>query len=107
MGKVWDIKDVGGTEYFLGMRVQQDLDSGTICLTQRPYWEHVINCFQLDKVIPRNTPLPIGILLDNSMSPKLTLRREKWMTNHTEQYLDLSCGDSLRHAQILPFLFPS
>ena len=34
MGKVWEIKDVGENEYFLGMQVQQDLDLGTIRLTQ-------------------------------------------------------------------------
>jgi hypothetical protein len=43
IGKIWEIKDVGENEYFLGMRVQQDLKSGTIRLTQSPYWEHVIN----------------------------------------------------------------
>ena len=30
---------MGENEYFLGMRVQQDLKLGTIRLTQRPYWE--------------------------------------------------------------------
>jgi hypothetical protein len=30
MGKEWEIKDVGENEYFLGMRVQQDIDKGTI-----------------------------------------------------------------------------
>ena len=34
MGKKWDIKDVSENEYFLGMRVQQDLKLGTIRLTQ-------------------------------------------------------------------------
>ena len=33
IGKVWDIKDVGEMEYFLGMQVQQDIQSGTIHLT--------------------------------------------------------------------------
>ena len=70
IAKIWDIKDVGETEYFLGMRVQQDLELGTIRLTQRPYWEQVLHCFQLENVVPRNTPLPVGILLDNDMSPK-------------------------------------
>jgi hypothetical protein len=43
IGDVWEVKDVGETEYFLGIQVQQDLDVGTIRLTQRPYWEHVLN----------------------------------------------------------------
>ena len=35
IGKVWEIKDVGETEYFLGMRVQKDMEQGTIQFTQR------------------------------------------------------------------------
>jgi len=70
IGKVWEIKDIGETEYFLGTRVQQDLALGTIRLSQRPYWEHVLGRFNLDHVPPRNIPLPVGIVLDNDMSPK-------------------------------------
>ena len=57
MGKEWEIKDVGDNKYFLGMRVQQDINQGTIRLMQRPYWEHVLNRFNLVGVTPRNTPL--------------------------------------------------
>ena len=70
IGDIWDIKNMGETEYFLGMRVQQDLQARTIHLTQCPYWEHVLAKFNLDQVTPRNIPLPIGIVLDNNMSPK-------------------------------------
>ena len=77
IGSVWEIKDVGETEYFLGMQVQQDLSAGTVRLTQRPYWEHVINRFSLEHVPPRNTPLPVGITLDNNMSPKTDSEREQ------------------------------
>ena len=41
-----EIKDVGESEYFLGMRVQQDINQGTIHLTQQPYWQHVLNRFK-------------------------------------------------------------
>jgi Reverse transcriptase (RNA-dependent DNA polymerase)/GAG-pre-integrase domain/gag-polypeptide of LTR copia-type len=75
MGRIWDIKDVGENDYFLGMRVQQDLHLGTIRLTQRPYWEHVLNRFELGHVTPRNTPLPVGIVLDNEMLPKTSSER--------------------------------
>jgi hypothetical protein len=61
---------VGETEYFLGMRVQQDLELGMIQLTQRPYWQLVLNRFSLNHITPRNTPLPTGITLDSNMSPK-------------------------------------
>src|ERR1700678_1515334 len=76
IGGVWEIKDVGENEYFLGMRVQQDLALGTIRLTQRPYWEHILNQFRLDHITPRNTPLPIGINLDSNMSPKTDSERK-------------------------------
>ena len=77
IGKVWEVKDVGETEYFLGMRVQQDLDLGTIRLTQCPYWEHVLIRFSLTHITPRNTPLPVGIILDANMSPKTNSERKK------------------------------
>ena len=77
MGKEWEIKDVGETEYFLGMRVQQDLTLGTIRLTQRPYWEHVVNRFNLGHVTPRNIPLPVGIVLDSTMSPKTDSEKQQ------------------------------
>ena len=76
IGGVWEVKDVGETEYFLGMRVQQDLEKGVIRLTQRPYWEHVINRFNFGNITPRNTPLPTGIVLDNNMSPKMDSERK-------------------------------
>ena len=83
MGAEWEIKDVGETEYFLGMRVQQDLKRGIIRLTQRPYWEHVLNCFELQEVPTRNTPLLVGLVLDSNMSPKTDSER---MDMHDKPY---------------------
>lgn len=76
IGEEWKIKDVGEMEYFLGMQVQQNLDKGTIQLTQWPYWEHVISQFALEVVVPQNVPLPPGIALDNNMSPKTQSKKE-------------------------------
>ena len=76
LGMKWEIKDVGETEYFLGMRIQQDLTLGTIRLSQRPYWEYVVNRFELGHITPRNIPLPTGIILDNNMSPKTDSERK-------------------------------
>ena len=77
MGLVWEIKDVGESEYFLGMRVQQDLTAGTIRLTQRPYWEHVINRVELAHIPLHNTPLPVGFALDTNMCPQTDSEREQ------------------------------
>lgn len=76
IGKIYEIKDVGESEYFLGMRVQQDLYAGTVRLTQRPYWEHVLHRFGLESITPRNTPLLVGIVLNNNMSPKMDSERK-------------------------------
>ena len=70
ISKVWKIKDVGGNEYFLGMWVQWDLKQGMIQFTQCLYWEHVLNWFSLENITPRNTPLPVRIVLDKNMCPK-------------------------------------
>jgi hypothetical protein len=77
IGNIWDIKDVGEMEYFLGMRVQQDLQAGTICLSQCPYWKHVLRKFHINQVTPRNTPLTINIVLNNNMSPKTNLEKKE------------------------------
>ena len=77
IGEIWEIRDVGETEYFLGMRVQQDLDEGTITLSQRPYWEHVLNRYSLDHVTPRNTPLPVGGTFNNDMSPRTNSEKKE------------------------------
>jgi Reverse transcriptase (RNA-dependent DNA polymerase) len=77
IGAVWEVKDVGELENFLGMRVQQDLEKGTIRFTQRPYWEYVINRISLESVTSRNTPLPVGIVLDANMSPQTDSERRE------------------------------
>jgi hypothetical protein len=43
IGRVWEIKDVGENKYFLGMRVEQNLNKGIIRLTQRPYWKYALD----------------------------------------------------------------
>ena len=83
MGVEWEIKDVGETEYFLGMWVQQDLERGIIRLTQQPYWEHVLNRFDLKEIPPRNTPLLPGVVLDSNMSPKTDSEK---MEMHNKPY---------------------
>jgi len=77
MGVEWEIKGVGENKYFLGMRVQQDLKQGMIQLTQHPYWEHVLNRFNLMDITPQNTPLPVGFTLDQDMSPKMDSKRKE------------------------------
>ena len=76
---VREITDVEENEYFLGMRVQQDLENDTIRLTQQPYWGHVLNRFNLTHVPPgpRNIPLPVDLTLDSNMSLKTDSERRQ------------------------------
>lgn len=77
IGEVWEFKYVGEMEYFLGMRVQQDVELGTIQVTQQPYWEHELHHFGLENIVPRNVPLPPSIILNNNMSPKTDSKRKE------------------------------
>src|ERR1700678_431442 len=69
------------------MRVQQDFQSGKIRLPQRPYWEHVLTRFDMENITPRNTPLPIGIILDNTMSPKTDSEKKEMADKHYRSVL--------------------
>jgi hypothetical protein len=100
MGRVWEIKDVGENKYFLGMRVQQDLTLGTICLTQQPYWEHILNQFNLEHVTPWNTPLPTGINLDSNMSPKTKSEKKEMVDKPYHSILGSIMWDNWQLIQI-------
>lgn len=68
---------MGGKSYFLGMRMDQDLKAGTVRLSQRPYWEHVIERFGLQHIPPRSTPMPVGMTLDSTMAPSSSDEEEE------------------------------
>src|SRR6266545_797461 len=53
----------------------QDLKLSMIRLTQRPYWEYVLNQFDLKNITPHNTPLPVGLTLDQNILPKTESKR--------------------------------
>ncbi|SJK98299.1 uncharacterized protein ARMOST_01564 [Armillaria ostoyae] len=67
----WDLTDVGENHYFLGMRIDQDLEAGMISFSQHPYWENVFSDFNLTHLTPRSTLLPVGIILNHSQSPTM------------------------------------
>jgi hypothetical protein len=69
LAKVWDIKDVGGTQRLLGMRVEQNLKVGTVTLSQRSYFEKVLADHNLQNIRLRTTPLPVGLVLTSDMCP--------------------------------------
>lgn len=68
---------MGENHYFLGMRIDQDLEAGTILFSQHPYWENVFSDFNLTHLTPCSTPLPVGIILDHSQSPTMQAEQDK------------------------------
>jgi hypothetical protein len=77
LGKVWDIKDVGDTHRLLGMSVDQDLETGTITLSQCAYFQKVTTDHDLQNLRLRTTPLPVGISLTSAMSPTTPEERQQ------------------------------
>jgi hypothetical protein len=59
LAEIWDIKDVGDNHGLLGMRVGQDLEAGTVTLSQRAYFEKVLADNNLLDIRLRTTPLPV------------------------------------------------
>ncbi|KAF7372247.1 Gag-Pol polyprotein [Mycena venus] len=67
--EVWDIKNVANAHHLLGMHVNQNLEAGTVTLSQRAYFEKVLADHGLENIQLRTNPLPVCISLDSSMSP--------------------------------------
>lgn len=76
----WELKDIGENHYFLGMKIDQDLATGTILFSQHPYWESVLEDFNLTHITPHSTPLPVGITLNNSQSPTMQAEHNEMAT---------------------------
>jgi len=64
------IKDVGDLGYILGIQVEKDNTMGAISLSQEAYLCHVLERFGMLHCNVKSTPLPSGIILCESNSPK-------------------------------------
>lgn len=66
----FEIKDVGELGYILGIHVEKDESTGVISLSQEAYLRRVLECFGMMQCNAKSTPLPPGIILSESNSPK-------------------------------------
>jgi len=66
----FEIKDVGDLGYILGIRVEKDNATGVISLSQEAYLRCVLEWFGMLHCNVKSTPLPSGIILCESDSPK-------------------------------------
>ena len=68
----------GKLEYYLGWKIEQDLQAGTVILTQEQYTKDVLKRFQMDEANPVSTPSEPGSHLRAEDSPPLSERDAKW-----------------------------
>jgi hypothetical protein len=70
------MKDLGVATYCLGVEISQDLEAGTVRISQWKYFESVLERFGMADCRPVSTPFPVGTRLTKEMSPKTDEERE-------------------------------
>jgi hypothetical protein len=65
----FDTKDLGEPTYILGIEIKRDAAAGTITISQRSFFERMLEEFGMADCNPKSTPLPAGIILSESDCP--------------------------------------
>jgi transposase InsO family protein len=61
--KRFKLKSLGDAPLFLGCRILQDLEAGTITVDQRHYIEAVLRRYRMDDANPNSLPMQTGLIL--------------------------------------------
>ena len=69
LGKLYQMKDLGPTSSYLGIRITRDQNTRAIWIDQQAYIENALKRFELLDANSTNTPLPAGIHLEESEEP--------------------------------------
>lgn len=64
LSKEFEMTDMGKVSTFLGMHIQQDIEKGTIVLSQSKYLEKVLQKFNMQDCKPKATPMEKGLHLE-------------------------------------------
>ena len=59
----FDMKDLGATNFILGMEIRRDRANKMISLNQRKYVEMVLQRFNMQESKPVKVPIPVGVKL--------------------------------------------
>lgn len=70
------MKDLGVASYCLGLEIDQDLNAGTVHISQRKYFQGILERFGMADCRVVSTPFPIGMKLTKEMSPKTNEERQ-------------------------------
>lgn len=68
----FEMTDMGKASTFLGMHIEQDIEKGTIVLSQSKYLEKVLQKFNMQDCKPKSTPMEKGLHLDAGDKNKCT-----------------------------------
>ena len=82
--EVFDLSDSGKLEWFLGCRVEQDLERGSVRLVQDKYCSDVLQRFQMSDCNPVSTPCEAGQHLSSSDSPPVGSRDPEVIRNYQQ-----------------------
>jgi hypothetical protein len=69
------MKDLGVASYCLGIEISQDLEAQTVRISQKKYFQGVLERFGMADCRAVSTPFPVGTKLTKEMSPKTAEER--------------------------------
>lgn len=90
------VKDMGKLSYCLGVKIEQDEESGSMWIGQPLYKESILRKFRMDEAKPIKTPVNVSV--------KLTQADEKLIRAYTSLQLVACCTYRLAHDLILRML---
>jgi hypothetical protein len=66
----FDMKDLGASNFILGMEIKRDRKKRKLWLNQRKYVETILQRFNMQECKPVKVPIPIGVKLSTDQCPK-------------------------------------
>jgi hypothetical protein len=66
----FDMKDLGATNFILGMEIKRDRKNRKLWLNQRKHMETILQIFIMQECKPIRVPIPIVVKLSTDQCPK-------------------------------------
>jgi hypothetical protein len=66
----FDMKDLGASNFILGMEIKRDQKKRKLWLNQRKYVETILHRFNMEECKPVKVPIPVGVKLFADQCPK-------------------------------------
>jgi len=82
LGSSFKVKDLGPTEWFLGIKIERDAQTGAISLSQRQYASDMLKDFEMDSSAPVQTPMEPGLVLTKEMGPKTEEESKRYKSKY-------------------------